>query len=631
MISRGWSPLNRGICLWQIPPFTERFGFDFHQAVRVEKGMAIQFRGMIRRWYWPAWVTLVLGLAATTWLARGVYRQAEELDRQRFKLETHVLAQLLEGTMERYEERLARLADYCAQFEEMSAAVWDFRLHEMTLPASDLPSVMHLAYCPKVVPAEFSDHFARGRAVQGEQYVFSPEVRSEREVALPVWRSWSRAGFERIRPGTDLAAETESHPAMRAALGRVRPWVSSRPTRVRKSDGRWENGFWFVLPTFKSDQVRLSPSRKPRETEDDLRARQRSFLASNATGALAVFISTDRMLDQAFNSPRLSPRVHVRLYTGAEPKPEFLLNPILPPPTRPRHREVLVLPWYVRRWALEMTSTPQFEAGSPRPRAWLVAAAGTGMTFLASALVGIALRARNRQELMTDQIREARDALAAALAERQKLSHDLHDNTIQTLYAIQLGLNQSGEKLAAEPAGARRELAAARAELDAVIAGIRRFITAEEGTEQAADLAGVLRALVERARVGTTARIEMRGDAYASERLATNQAVQLANIAREALSNSLRHARARRVDIILRSERDAVCLEIADDGAGFDPNSATRQGVGLSSMSARAKEIGGMFGLDSAPGHGTRVTVRVPAGLPGRDGELPAADEPVEA
>ncbi|MCW5555188.1 MAG: hypothetical protein KIS67_23875 [Verrucomicrobiae bacterium] len=113
--------------------------------------MPVQFARLIRRRYWPAWATLVQGLTASVWLARSLYQQAEAIDEQRFKLETLILAQLLEGTMERYEERLARLADCCAQFDELPAQVWRFRLNAITEPSYNLPSVMHVAYCPGLV------------------------------------------------------------------------------------------------------------------------------------------------------------------------------------------------------------------------------------------------------------------------------------------------------------------------------------------------------------------------------------------------------------------------------------------------------------------------------------------------
>ncbi|MCW5550957.1 MAG: sensor histidine kinase [Verrucomicrobiae bacterium] len=593
--------------------------------------MALGTNSYFHRRYWPAWVALVLGLAATGWLAHGLFREALVQDQQRFRLEALILSQLLEGTMERYEERLARLADHCAQFDELPAEVWEFRRSAMTDFSYNLPSVMQAAYCPKIVAAEFESHAARGRALKGESYAFDPESVPGRELALPVWHSWSRSGFPPLQAGTDLARPSTWYPPLAAGLARPKGWVSSAPMRVPRADGGFECGFWFVMPLFKADQGPLRIQRRANELPEDFTRRVRELNRSAATGMLAVFVSTDRMVEQAYNQPTAAPRVHVRFYASGEPNPESLFNSGTQAPANPRHREVTVLPWYGKRWALELTSTPVFEADSARDMAYVAGAAGTGMTLLASALVGLALRARHRQEALTEQIREARDALASAQKEREKLSHDLHDNTIQSLYAMQLDLGHTAQKLAEEPQTAGRELAAVRAELDSVIAEVRRFVLAEERPEQPVDLPSVLKAAAERARAGNPTKIELRCEPKASDRLTGVQAVQLANIGREALSNCVRHARARCVDITLRSDSDAVCLEVVDDGIGFDPNSATGHGVGLRSMAIRSRDIGGTLHLDSAPGRGTRVTIRVPAAPLEHNGEPdPADDEPEE-
>lgn len=269
-------------------------------------------------------------------------------------------------------------------------------------------------------------------------------------------------------------------------------------------------------------------------------------------------------------------------------------------------------PMYGQKFSLFFYTTPLFEAQSPRRLAKVAMAAGAALTLLATALVGVALRARDQQELMTEKIREARDALAAAQEERSKMSCDLHDGTIQSLYAIQLGLGHTVEKLEADPAKAGRGLSAVRRELDAVIAEIRQFITAEAGADKPVDFSAVLHSLMQRASNGTTAQIGLSCDPKASDRLASEQAVQLANITREALSNSLRHGKPQRVEITLRLECDTVVLEISDDGMGFNPKVRGRPGVGLASMAARAQEVGGTLEIQSSPGKETRIVVRVP-------------------
>jgi signal transduction histidine kinase len=112
-------------------------------------------------------------------------------------------------------------------------------------------------------------------------------------------------------------------------------------------------------------------------------------------------------------------------------------------------------------------------------------------------------------------------------------------------------------------------------------------------------------------RTGSTARIGVRCDPAASARVTGDEAVQLANIAREALSNALRHGRPERVDMDLRLEKECVVLEIVDDGEGFNPEAGRGSGLGLASMAARAREAGGALVVVSSRGKGTHVVVRL--------------------
>ena len=85
--------------------------------------------------------------------------------------------------------------------------------------------------------------------------------------------------------------------------------------------------------------------------------------------------------------------------------------------------------------------------------------------------------------------------------------------------------------------------------------------------------------------------------------------------AQEALANVRRHASATavvlRVSRVGAGESAQVSVHVEDDGVGFDP--ADAPGVGLAGLRDRAEEVGGAVDVVSAPGQGTRVTVRVPA------------------
>jgi signal transduction histidine kinase len=85
----------------------------------------------------------------------------------------------------------------------------------------------------------------------------------------------------------------------------------------------------------------------------------------------------------------------------------------------------------------------------------------------------------------------------------------------------------------------------------------------------------------------------------------------LFRIAEEALNNTLKHAHASTVQVLLRAENGQVELEIVDNGRGFDPDGKPQGGMGLANMRERAAALGGRLELTSAAGQGTRVSLRM--------------------
>jgi signal transduction histidine kinase len=80
---------------------------------------------------------------------------------------------------------------------------------------------------------------------------------------------------------------------------------------------------------------------------------------------------------------------------------------------------------------------------------------------------------------------------------------------------------------------------------------------------------------------------------------------------KEALTNVRRHAEASHVRVRLRLEGEDACVEVFDDGRGFDTESP-KNGIGRHSTQARALELGGELEIDSEPGRGTQVRCRIP-------------------
>ena len=105
------------------------------------------------------------------------------------------------------------------------------------------------------------------------------------------------------------------------------------------------------------------------------------------------------------------------------------------------------------------------------------------------------------------------------------------------------------------------------------------------------------------------------------DRLPAPVETALYRVVQEALTNVLKHAGARRVNLVLQRSAGQVAAVVEDDGRGFDPESAPAAGnrLGVLGMRERAALVGGSLTVESAAGRGTTIIVRVP--LPSGDGE----------
>jgi signal transduction histidine kinase len=232
------------------------------------------------------------------------------------------------------------------------------------------------------------------------------------------------------------------------------------------------------------------------------------------------------------------------------------------------------------------------------------------------------------------QLRETQAELASAnrragvLAERQRLSGEIHDTVAQGFTSIIMLLQAADADVEDQPAAARGHLALAVQTARENLAEARALVAAlaPAGLEPGA-LDGALRRLAASmdGPLGTAARFDVAGLAVPLPRPAE---VMLLRVAQEALANVRKHARARQVLVRLRYTEGQVGLEITDDGTGFDPERPAG-GYGLPGMRARVGEAGGRLEVRSSPGGGTTVSVVVPVPDPAADPlAWPAASAP---
>lgn len=196
---------------------------------------------------------------------------------------------------------------------------------------------------------------------------------------------------------------------------------------------------------------------------------------------------------------------------------------------------------------------------------------------------------------------------------RARLARNLHDGVIQSIYAAGLGLESAMTELEHDQAAARTRLAHCRQSLNGVIREVRGFISGLEPEQmQHHGFAHELGALARTMQALRPVRIIHRVDAHAASRLTIGQEVHALQIARECISNALRHGEAKRVSITLACVKGEAVLTVQDDGRGFDPVSVAGQGSGLTNLASRAREMGGQLHVEAQPGHGATVTITFP-------------------
>jgi signal transduction histidine kinase len=208
----------------------------------------------------------------------------------------------------------------------------------------------------------------------------------------------------------------------------------------------------------------------------------------------------------------------------------------------------------------------------------------------------------------------SRQRLAAAEGERRRWARELHDETLQSLSALRIGLSTAGRSDRPEALGqavgqAVHQLEDAIANLRALITDLRPAALDELGVQAA------LEGLAERsARHGLDVDMSVelahqqdRGPARHTPEIET----ALYRIVQESLNNASKHGAAKRAVVEIHEQGATVHLSVRDDGAGFDPDAETT-GFGLLGMRERVELLGGELLIDSAPGRGATVTVSIP-------------------
>lgn len=204
----------------------------------------------------------------------------------------------------------------------------------------------------------------------------------------------------------------------------------------------------------------------------------------------------------------------------------------------------------------------------------------------------------------------------AVVDERLRISRDLHDGIIQSLYAVSLSLEDVADLITDDKAEAEARVDRAIDRLHTTIGDIRTFIVGL-GTDAGSGLGGAVESMAHELLDGTgiDLALDLSGAASLDGRVTPEAAHELSQIAREAVSNVARHSGAGHARIALRVEGEDAVLSVDDDGAGFDPGQRLGRGhFGLANLRDRSTAVAGELTIDTERGRGTRVIVRLPLG-----------------
>lgn len=235
--------------------------------------------------------------------------------------------------------------------------------------------------------------------------------------------------------------------------------------------------------------------------------------------------------------------------------------------------------------------------------------------------------AAERERLVTsltrtqDEMAELQDELAlaqrhaGAIAERTRISRDIHDTVAQSLSSIRLLAHAEARRTT--DATARRTLDQVETLAGESLADARQIIAALVPVELDDALASALRRMLDRLRAETGLDTALHVD-ESLPTLPTELEVALLRTAQSALGNVRLHASASRVVVSLIDADDDVRLDVSDDGIGFDvaawegSGGPTTSSYGLAFMRSRLRELGGGLDVESSPGEGTAISGHLP-------------------
>jgi signal transduction histidine kinase len=349
---------------------------------------------------------------------------------------------------------------------------------------------------------------------------------------------------------------------------------------------RWVGRVWFALYVVVALGIlpRLIADPMTWHATADAIARYTIGLTGGLLAAYALREQTYRLI-----APLSAPHIASMLrYTGITLAIFALVAGLIPPP--------------VRFFPGTIINDKTFEQATHVPVLVFLSLLGIVLAFTV-------IRAMEIFHVETEHRIEEMEQQQILNAERERIGRELHDGTMQTVYTAGL-LIDSARKLSVPETPVANRLDQAVMVLDEAIADMRRQLGELRTSPSGVSVAAALQELADNPRFRSLVDIHLRMEIDHNAQLPPRDSSHLLAIVNEALSNVIRHANARNVEIRLQEYDHTVRLAIEDDGTGLPAQH--REGFGLHNMQERARLLNGTLSVTGRSGRGTSVLLEFP-------------------
>ncbi len=562
-------------------------------------------------------LVLLVGLLVTGFEARSTWKDARVADRRRFEAGCESMWERLESQIETHQHALERFQDFTECQWPVDLGEWNNFVHTVNpeVNCAGLAEIRFVALSSSLWRRLIKCSIHPVIREKGFQNFSMPaEVDSPASRELFLWQSRRWMSPNRCQwVDADPVLQLVMSRAMVAGLARVTP-----PRAIGVDwTGKVVYGFTFAIPAYSSKLSDLPSDRYYYyRVADEVKTNYRR--CETALGFTLGSISVDRIMASTFgNGPQEICMELLDVDRNGVMKPLLEFPPawastwgIRPDGLswKPTFQSESMHPHYTGKLLARFHSTPLFDQYSTAPRAWTVLWMGSGLSLAMSAVLWVQMRGRERAMRLAAALDESRQLLGRASELQTRISRDLHDGTVQSLFAIEMGLSRAARRLGGTEES--RMISDAIREMDAMIGDLRGFLTElDPEISPTQPAVSALSVLADRLRKATSREVVLEAEEGVDAGLGQVAVVNLLQAAREGTSNALRHGGAMRVRLRLtRASGKRVRLSILDDGKGFVvTEEALRKGGGLTNLRQRAESLGGGVRVESQPGGPTEV------------------------